>query len=263
MRVFAVDDEQLLLNRLVKTIAKCLPEAEVLAFTSSDEVIAALEGEPVDIAFLDIELGDISGTELAGKIKAVYPFCNIIFCTGFRTHAIEAFDLGACDYLIKPINEEKLRHSLSQLRYIPEIEVPEGKLYVRCFGEFEVFYDGMPLKSLTKKAKELFAFLIDKAGALCSTSDITDALFFDKAESYYRVVKVDLEKALGEIGASDVLIKEWNKLGVDRSKVLCDYYEYLSGNPAYINLYKGDYMNRYDWAKGTLKNIKNHAHTAL
>lgn len=257
MRVFAVDDEQLLLNRLVKTITKCLPEAEICAFSASEHVIAALDGEPVDIAFLDIELGDINGIELAKKIKAVFPFCNIVFCTGYRTHAIEAFDLGACDYLVKPINEEKLRHSLSQLRYITEIEVPEGKLFVRCFGEFEVFFDGIPLKSLTKKAKELFAFLIDKAGALCNTSDITRALFFDKAESYYRVAKVDLEKALDEIGTGDVLIKEWNKLGVDRNKVFCDYYEYLSGNPSTANLYKGTYMSQYTWAKSTQKELNN------
>ena len=257
MRVFAVDDEQLLLNRLVKTVVKCLPDAEVCAFSAYDDVIDALDGEPVDIAFLDIELGGISGIELAKKIKTVFPFCNIVFCTGYRTHAIEAFGLGACDYLVKPITEEKLRHSLSQLRFISELEAPKGKLFVRCFGEFEVFFDGMPLKSLTKKAKELFAFLIDKAGALCSTSDITYALFFDKAESYYRVARVDLEKALGEIGGSDVLIKEWNKLGVDRSKVSCDYYEYLSGNPSTVNLYKGTYMSQYDWAKDTLKKLNN------
>lgn len=257
MKVFAVDDEQLLLNRLVKTIAKCLPDAEVCAFSASEDVIAALDGSPADIAFLDIELGDISGIELAKKIKAAYPFCNIVFCTGYKTHAIEAFDLGACDYLVKPINEEKLRHSLSQLRYITEIEVPKGKLFVRCFGEFEVFFDGMPLKTLTKKAKELFAFLIDKAGALCSTSDINDALFFDKTDSYYRVAKSDLEKALDEIGAGDLLIKEWSKSGIDKNKVFCDYYEYLSGNPSTVNLYKGAYMSQYVWAKKTQKELNN------
>ena len=257
MRVFAVDDEQLLLNKLVKTIVKCLPDAEVCAFSASDDVITALDGEAVDIAFLDIELGDISGIELAKKIKAVFPFCNIVFCTGYRTHAIEAFGLGACDYLVKPINEEKLRHSLAQLRFVTEVEAPSGKLFVRCFGEFEVLRDGVPLTSLTKKAKELFAFLIDKAGAVCSSSDIIRALFFDSADSYYRVAKMDLEKALGEIGAEDVLIKEWGKLGVDRGKVFCDYYEYLSGNPSTVNLYKGAYMSQYDWAKDTLKKLNS------
>ena len=255
MRVFAVDDEQLLLNRLVKTITKCLPDAEVSAFSVSDDVISALDGAPVDIAFLDIELGDISGIELAKKIKAAFPFCNIVFCTGYKTHALEAFGLGACDYLVKPINEEKLRHSLAQLRYITEIEAPEGKLFIRCFGEFEVFYDGTPLTSLTKMAKELLAFLIDKAGALCTTSDITRTIFFDKAESYYRVAKVNLEKSLGEIGAGEILIKEWNKLGIDRNKVSCDYFEYLSGSPTTANLFKGVYMSQYDWAKNTLKKL--------
>lgn len=257
MRVFAVDDEQLLLNKLVKTITQCLPDATVCAFSASEDVIAALDGEPVDIAFLDIELGETNGIELAKKIKAVFPFCNIVFCTGYRTHAIEAFGLGACDYLVKPINEEKLRHSLSQLRFISEIEAPEGKLFVRCFGEFEVFWGGMPLKSLTKKAKELFAFLIDKAGSLCSTADINDALFFDKTDSYYRVAKSDLEKALDEIGAGDLLIKEWSRLGIDKNKVFCDYFEYLSGNPSTVNLYKGTYMSQYIWAKRTQKELNN------
>lgn len=248
MRVFAVDDEQLLLGHLVKTIARCLPEAEVCAFSTPDEVLKALAGKAVDIAFLDIELGHISGVELAKKIKSVYPFCNIVFCTGYSSFAIQAFDLGASDYLMKPITEEKLLHSISQLRYIPKIEAPKGKLFVRCFGEFEVFLDGEPLTVLTKKAKELFAFLIDKAGAMCSTSEIMRVLFSGCADSYYRVVKMDLENALNKIGAGEVLIKSWGKLGVDKSKVFCDYYEYLSGNPSTVNLYKGQYMSQYAWA---------------
>ena len=61
MRVFAVDDEQLLLRQLVKTIIKCMPDADICAFSTPDEALSALDGEPVDIAFLDIELGHISG----------------------------------------------------------------------------------------------------------------------------------------------------------------------------------------------------------
>ena len=101
------------------------------------------------------------------------------------------------------------------------------------------------------------AYLIDKAGAVCSSSEIIRTLFFDSADSYYRVAKMDLEKALDEVGAGDVLIKEWGKLGIDRSKVFCDYYEYLTGNPSTVNLYKGSYMSQYDWAKHTLKKLNN------
>ena len=257
MKIFAVDDEQLLLGQLVKTIAKCMPDAEICAFSAANEVIAALDGEPADFAFLDIELGNHNGVDLAKKIKAAFPFCNIVFCTGYKSYAIEAFGLGASDYLMKPITEEKLMHSLAQLRFATGIEVPKDKLFVRCFGEFEVFRDGLPMTSLTKKAKELFAYLIDKTGAVCSSSDITRALFYDSADSYYRVAKMDLEKALGEIGAGDILIKDWGKLGVDRNKLYCDYYEYLKGNPSTVNLYKGAYMSQYDWAKDTLKKLNS------
>ena len=140
--------------------------------------------------------------------QLILPLCNIVFCTGYSHYAAKAFDLGASDYLMKPITEEKLMHALSQLRYTPVLKAPEGKLFVRCFGEFEVFRDGVPLTSLTKKAKELFAFLIDKTGAMSSSSEIIRTLFFDTADSYYRVAKSDLEKALGEIGAENLLIKE-------------------------------------------------------
>lgn len=257
MRVFAVDDEQLLLRQLVKTIIKCMPDADICAFSTPDEALSALDGEAVDIAFLDIELGHISGVELAKKIKVVFPFCNIVFCTGYSTFTMQAFDLGASDYLMKPITEEKMMHALSQLRYTTELKAPEGKLFVRCFGEFEVFRDGAALTSLTKKAKELFAYLIDKVGAMSSSTEIIRTLFFDSADSYYRVAKMNLEKALGEAGAGDVLIKEWGKLGIDRRKVFCDYYEYLTGNPSTVNLYKGTYMSQYAWAKHTLKKLND------
>ena len=71
------------------------------------------------------------------------------------------------------------------------------------------------------------------------------------------MAKADLEKALGEIGAGGILIKEWNKLGIDKNKVFCDYFEYLSGNPSTVNLYKGTYMSQYIWAKRTQKELKN------
>ena len=70
-----------------------------------------------DIAFLDIEVGYMSGMELARKIKAAHPLCNIVFCTGYSEYATQAFDLGASDYLLKPITAEKLLNALAHLRH--------------------------------------------------------------------------------------------------------------------------------------------------
>ena len=256
MRIFAVEDEPTILKNLTKHLEEVLPNAEVFAFGDAEDAVSALPQGAVDIAFLDIELGDMNGVELAKRIKAEWPLCNIVFCTGYSSYATQAFDLGASDYLMKPVTNEKLEHALSQLRHAPKSVIPQGQLYIQCFGPFEVFYNGEPLLSLTKRAKELFAYLVDQAGAVSSAADIISTLFPESAESYFRVAKRDLEKALAEIGEEDILVKSWGKLGIRREKLLCDYYEYLDGNPDALNLYRGAYMLQYNWAQPTPLHMK-------
>lgn len=258
MKIFALDDEPMLLKRLTKLIAECIPGAEICPFGDPDTLLEQIPDTAPDIAFLDIEVGYMSGMELARKIKAAHPLCNIVFCTGYSEYAPQAFDLGASDYLLKPITAEKLRHALAQLRHPKEWKMPEHRLCVRCFGEFEVFYDGKPMTALPKRAKELLAYLVDKNGAVCSSTDIIRTVFFDTTDSYFRVAKRDLELALDSIGMGNVLIKSWGKLGIDKGQVFCDYYEYLSGNADTVNLYKGIYMQQYPWAKKTASALGTH-----
>ena len=251
MRILAVEDEAILLKHLANRIHEALPKAEVLAFDNSDDALAVLPEKKTDIAFLDIAIGVMNGVDLAKRIKAIYPACDIVFCTGYSDYATQAFDLGASDYLMKPITKEKIEHALSLLRQTNVNKDTDQRLYFRCFGEFEVFYHGEPITSFTKRSKELLAFLVDKAGAVCASSDISNAIFQGSADSYFRVVKKDLLRALSEIGQEDILLKAWGKLGIRREKVRCDYFDYLDGKPKALNQYKGDYMLQYAWAQAT------------
>ncbi len=249
MKILVVEDESILLKHLTNRIQEALPGAEILAFDNSDDVLAALTEMKTDIAFLDIAIGDMNGVDLAKCIKAKYPCCDIVFCTGYSDYAAQAFDLGASDYLLKPVTKEKIEHALSLLRQTNvHWETMQG-LYIRCFGEFEVFYQGEPVTSFTKRSKELLAYLVDKAGAVCASSDISNTIFHGSSDSYFRVVKKDLIKILSEIGQEDILIKGWGKLGINRTKVRCDYFDYLDGNPRALNQYKGAYMLQYHWAQ--------------
>lgn len=252
MRVITVEDEHTLLKHLTKCVREALPQADIFTFDNPVDALASLKKGKIDIAFLAIELGGMHGIELAKRIKAVYPACDIVFCTGYSNYATQAFDLGASDYLMKPITKEKIGHALSNLRHNTIPKISEEKLYIRCFGEFEVFYNGEPVTSFTKRAKELLAYLVDKAGALCTSADIKSTVFFNNADSYLRVAKKDLKKTLEDIGADDILIKCWGRLGIKKENVKCDYYEYLKGNPGALNLYNGAYMLQYDWARPTL-----------
>ena len=137
MRVLAVEDEAILLKHLTNRIREALPEAEILAFDNSEDALAALPKKKTDIAFLDIAIGDMNGVDLAKRIKAAHPACDIVFCTGYSEYATQAFDLGASDYLLKPITKEKIEHALSLLRQTDVRHVLTQGLYIRCFGKFK------------------------------------------------------------------------------------------------------------------------------
>lgn len=249
MKILVVEDEPVLLRQLTRRVHEALPEAEIVAFDNADDALAALPSGVIDIAFLDIAIGTVTGVDLAGCVKDAYPRCDIVFTTGYSEYAPKAFEMGASDYLMKPVTAEKIEHALSQLRHNSLKENMGKGLFIRCFGNFEVYYDGEPVVSITKRSKELLAYLINKAGVLCPVAEICNAIFRDSTDSYIRVVKKDLIKTLSDMGEEGILIKGWGVLGIDRKNVRCDYFDYLDGKPGSLNLYHGVYMSQYDWAQ--------------
>ena len=249
MRILVVEDESILLRQMTRRVHEALPEAEIVAFDNADDAIEALPSGMVSIAFLDIAIGTVTGVDLARCVKTAYPECDIVFTTGYSEYAPKAFELGASDYLMKPVTVEKIEHALSQLRHTALKENMGKGFFIRCFGDFEVYYDGEPVVSFTKRSKELLAYLVNKAGVLCPVTEICNVIFRNSSDSYIRVAKKDLVKTLSETGKEDILIKGWGVLGIDRKKVRCDYFDYLDGKPGALNLYHGVYMSQYDWAQ--------------
>ena len=249
MRIIAVDDENLVLSMLEKELHAALPSAEVAVFADPDDAMDYVRTNDIDIAFLDIQLGTMSGIELAKEIKKLQPYVNIVFCTGYAEYMADAFQLRASDYLLKPVTAEKIRHAIDSMRYPPKLHFPENKLYLRCYGRFEAYYNGKQIDNLPKRAKELLAYLVYRRGELCATREIMKAIFADLTDSYFRVARMDLEAVLRPLGQMDVLVKQWGKLALDPKKVVCDWYEYTSGNPEAINLYQPQFMEQYAWAQ--------------
>ena len=83
MKIFVLDDEPAILKHTSKLIMECIPDAELFPFGDPDTLLEAIPDTEPDIAFLDIEVGYISGMELARSIKAAHPLCNIVFCKNF------------------------------------------------------------------------------------------------------------------------------------------------------------------------------------
>ena len=247
MKILLVDDEKLQLIRLLNIVKKVLPDSEILSYTNPVLAFKENENNLIDIAFLDIEMPEINGIQLAKKLKKINPKINVIFVTAYDNYALDAYKLHASGYVTKPVNEKKVKDELEGLRYDVELK-PSKKLQVKCFGNFEVFYNGVPLKFARSKSKELFAYLIDREGAAINVNELNAVLWEDDDhKSYFRNLVSDITATLKSVGLDDVFIKRHNECFIDISKVDCDAYEYKNNNPDAIRAYRGEYMMQYSW----------------
>ena len=169
MIAIAVDDEVLMLGALVAAI-KASPDISAIAkFSSCEEALEYVKGNPADVAFLDINMRGMGGLALAEKIVGICPNCKIVFCTGHEEYAIPAFKLHASGYLLKPVSAADVQAEINNIKGIRQREKP---LTVKCFGNFEVYTNGEILCFKRSKTKELLAFLIDRNGAGVTVAEI-------------------------------------------------------------------------------------------
>lgn len=250
MKILLVDDEELQLLRLENVIKKVLPDEEIISYINPKKAYDENVDNKIDIAFLDIEMPQINGLSLAKRLKKLNPEINIIFCTAYDNYAINAYSIHASGYILKPVNENKVRAEIEALRYVPDsFKLNNDKLLqVKCFGSFEIFKDGIPLKFHRQKSKELFAYLVDREGATINMNELNAILWEEDKNSYLRNLISDIQDTLKEVGASDVFIKRHNECYIDPSKIDCDAYEYKNNNPDAIRMYRGEYMVQYSWA---------------
>lgn len=246
MRILLVDDEQLQLLRLENACKKVLPNGDYFSYTNPVQAIEKNQDKMIDIAFLDIEMPKFNGIQLAKKLKKINPNTKIIFVTAYNEYALEAFKVHASGYITKPVNESKIKEEIDALG--DSISLKSSKLIqVKCFGNFEVFCNGEPLKFSYKKSKEVFAYLVDREGSVININELNAVLWEEDHPSYLRNLIADVQATLKNVGADDVFIKRHNECYIDVEKIDCDAYEYKKGNPDAIRMYRGEYMIQYSW----------------
>lgn len=251
MRIIVVDDERIILQMEASMVQNLLPEAQVEMFSDVEECLEYASNNYIDIAFLDINLEAGNGLELAKQLQKSYPKINIIFCTGYSEYSLDALELYCSAYLMKPISEDGLKNALLKLRY-PVSEKIEN-FCVNCFGNFEILYKNKPVRFKYAKTKEMFAYLIDRKGAVLSVKEIMSAISeADYKESYFRNMKADLINTFRLLGIEQALVQDKGKIGINREKINCDYFDYLNGDKGKFH---GEYMSQYSFGEATLANM--------
>ena len=249
MKIIAVDDEKIALHGLVSSIQKAAPNATVYGFRYASEAVEHMKKEQCDVAFMDIEMKGTDGVTAAKMLQEINPDINIIFSTGFGSYRDAAFDLHASGYLIKPITEEAVKRELDNLRR--PVHKPK-KLKVIAFGNFQILYGENHVKFKYQKTMEMFAYLIDRRGSMCSGSELMSVLFKDDThQKYYNQLRLDLINTLKSLGCESVIVLTRGMMGISVSEIECDYYDYLNGKEELAKLYHGEYMAQYSFAEFT------------
>lgn len=270
IRAVVVDDEHLALQMLVQMLNTSGMAEVAAAFTRPLEALEYLKENKADAVFLDIEMPDMEGLELAGRILDLQENVAIVFVTAYNQYAVEAFRMNALDYLLKPVSTDRLRETLN--RIIEEIALPElsGSVAVRCFGKFTVSVGAHEIRFRTIKAEELLAYLINSRGYFVSRSKILDSLWEDfdgdRAIIHFNSTLHYVKKALLPYGIQISILYDRGSYLLDVNSLTCDYLQFCTFVEEYetvetinilefeetASLYRGEYLSGWecDWATG-------------
>lgn len=189
------DDEDLQRSDLQRMLQLIWPELQILASCEDggDALEAIIKHQP-DIAFLDIRMPELSGLDVA---RASDGKCCIVFTTAYDNHAIEAFKLGAIDYLLKPITEERLRHTTTRINE----QLNSGSTQ----NDLLQVMAALDQRLREPQESERIRWISASSGNTIKLFPIEEVLFFESDLRYTRVVSAEDE---GHIRTS---IKELQK----------------------------------------------------
>ena len=269
MYTLTVDDRKLVVSRMLNILQELDPNGTHLGTTDPYEGLRLSQEYPIDAAFLDVEMpGTMNGLELGKRLKDMDPQLNLIIITGHSEYALGAFQLDASGYLLKPLTQEAVAHQLSVLRFSPSNE-KRPAIRIQCFGTFEVFAGNVPLDFSYSRSKELLACLVDHQGALCSNDTLIGCLWPDEpadqqTKARLRKYVKDLKDTFSAVGAGDVIHhQERIGIGLDLTRIDCDYYRYLQGDPLAVKQFTGKYMTQYEFAEETRASLQWHLKKGL
>ncbi|MDQ7094671.1 response regulator [Desulfosporosinus sp. PR] len=226
IKVIIVDDEPPSLDRLEKLINNSGQALVAGKFTESLSALRFLQENRINTVFLDIEMPDMNGIELATRILDLQDHIDVVFVTAYNQYAVEAFRLHALDYLMKPVAADRLRETLCRI-IEKKGSAPSGELSVRCFGRFSVCVGSEEVRFRTEKAEELLAYLINNRGSFVSRSKILDSLWEDfegdRAITHFNTTLHYVKKALLRYGVQLPVQYDRGSYRLGTDGLRCDY----------------------------------------
>lgn len=190
MKAILVDDEPLALEFLENQLSQ-LSNIEIVGkytFLDIDKHAELIQN--IDIIFLDVEMPEINGLELAEILLQENPDVTVIFVTAFNEYAVKAFELNALDYILKPVGTNRLERTLKRIEENIHNEqkgkiLTQTSLRVNLCRDLSFSTEGKATKHIqwrTTKAKDLFIYLLHNHGHTNRKAELVDAFWGDLSE---------------------------------------------------------------------------------
>lgn len=276
IKAIIVDDEPLALNLLKKQLSLINNVDIVETFNSfnlleNNELI-----HQIDVAFLDIEMPGLSGIALAEQMVEVNPHLLIVFVTAFNQYAVEAFEMNALDYLLKPVDQKRLQKTLSriegQITHRKPDTLPSNEtLYVNLCRELKITTanSNQPLGKIrwrTQKTQELFIYLLYHMGETVPKPKLAELLWPDynqeRAFSQLYTAIYNIRRALVAYNNHFKIESVYEGYTLTGKNVVIDIIEWenrvkslppltsttIADYEAAMNLYTGPFLEIYEYS---------------
>ncbi|MDD9271770.1 response regulator [Paenibacillus sp. GCM10023248] len=286
MKVLLVDDEPLALRIIENMLAKYEDVEIIASLIDPMEALKLSRQKKVDAVILDLEMPGIGGLELAARISSVQPDVQLVFVTAYNQYAVEAFELNALDYLLKPISQVRLDKTMDRLykAKVPPHHDPmkeSEQTQLTCFHSLRWIHSSAVDKRSfvwrTSKSQELFILLLHhRHEPTIRKEAILEVLWPDhdpvRATVQLHTTVYQIRKMLKDLGVPIQVLyeQEGYRLQLDQVHVDVDVWEEsLSKAPALdmqsvelykqlLDMYKGDYFAdfQFHWVEGERERLR-------
>jgi DNA-binding LytR/AlgR family response regulator len=200
------DDEKPARQRLLRMLEQ-YPDIEVCAEAANGlETLRAIEEQKADLVFLDIQMPEPNGLEVAADLAEMEDAPFVVFLTAFQQHALEAFELAALDYLVKPVRRDRLTRTVERVRLAHrdrQGEERENRLHrlalQQAEGETRTLVNPSEIDYFTTRQEKCYAVIGETeysiSGTLSELQESTDSRTFFRTHRAY-IVNLDRIKTV-------------------------------------------------------------------
>lgn len=285
IQAILVDDERLALMKLEHMLKELGTVNVIATYTDPLEAIEAAGRWQADAIFLDIDMPEMNGLQAAEIMQEQCPGADIIFVTAYNNYALEAFEVNALDYVLKPVIRDRLLKTIGRLtERVEKSAKPAASpdaLRVRCFPSLRFERGGesvVPVRWRTSKAQELFAFLLHNRNRFVSKDSLIEMLWPDfnlkKASTHLYTTIYQVRQCLKQAGIELAINNMSGGEGytLESGSMVIDSVQWENGirtlgsvgdhnfheHQQLFELYCGDYFGDYDylWAESERQRLR-------